>query len=410
MYAILRDVEQIDKDIDNLKRDMLNPQQRIIHLKEKLAAYEKKMELLMEAKMSIPSITCSGFEAYQRSFEERHLNEIIENFQKALQATNGNALATMAVIVDFVTWQNENCSDYLKNKIKEVIPLDYLIQLKDLRNSLMHAVDSITRTEQTLYNSKLIENASLALLAAINCQQRNCDFLMGEGVKQPLNFEEIPAIQQGIKAMSEFPKPPGLYVDIGIKGAQQRRLPTPEEQVDIFKSVISVGKALISEIQLELKKDSEKYNLNKIAMIFAEKNLTNLSHDDILIRYKYDCLIQAFGECLGNLQQLDDTLMDLKKFNIKSEDFEGLQDIVAAAKEFRSLRAHSGYVNVNLLSRLLEDFEKNGGLIIKELDKLYHEVRNCYKQNGQLTMFDSIHSSKTEEANANIEKSSCHIQ
>ena len=87
-------------------------------------------------------------------------------------------------------------------------------------------------------------------------------------------------------------------------------------------------------------------------------------------KIKYDILIQALGQAIGNLQQYS-ILSDFGKCtSINIENFPILNDFVPQAKDYRSCRTHSDSYPPGLFRNLLSTIDISENALMMELTAL----------------------------------------
>ena len=109
------------------------------------------------------------------------------------------------------------------------------------------------------------------------------------------------------------------------------------------------------------------------------------------MKIKYDFLLQALGQSLGNLREYEN-MPEIAKLNIKffEQNFEFLPELIILTKEYRSLWAHTTGYSSYFTEKIFEILPKESDQIINELDILFalisQESEIIYKG-----VFDSLY-------------------
>ena len=147
---------------------------------------------------------------------------------------------------------------------------------------------------------------------------------------------------------------------------------TSQEQEDLFIHSIDVSKAILTCIHSEFSSDaSQGVKLDAINGFMSQPD-DILTDEQIKIKIKYDVLMQALGQALGNLREYD-VLSDFCRMDIIAENFQVLRKVVLMAKNFRNLRTHKGFYDADLFqgvwSRIFQSDSAGRIVIFHDLDQ-----------------------------------------
>jgi hypothetical protein len=370
-------------------------------LEEQLLQAESRLKEIYEANSNLTKVKFTQLKKYQVNYSKKYIKEIVKGFYRNLFCANSN-IAIISAIVDFVAWQKEYCDDEMKLKIEIILPETYLKDFRGFRNKGMHSLDDITRLEFAMADTTTphlwqAKNLLLSMLSYLLIP-KHMEFLEGKTITDPIIIESYPVT---------FTIPPSS-VDTCLKPLQGKQLEdgtdavfTSEEQLAILKSSIANSKAILNTFANELKKDTLikreghnnlTYSLETIIKIMCTAD-TDLSDKDIGIKLKYDALLQALGQAMGNLQQFT-ILTDFGKIDIENlENLINLNRTVPLVKDYRSSRTHNGYYNAILLEKALTAIANTFGVLASEIDILYNAVKNAYYKIDYLQPigFDTIY-------------------
>lgn len=372
-----------DKRLWYFLNDVKNPDGSYTSRSEVMMRQIETSEKLLACVSNVDNIKFSLLEEYQNNYDCRNIENILDTTKNELFVSN-TSITKMISIVNFISWQSEHCGKRMKAHIEAIISMnsnssgsilkDCFNELRNFRNrGVMHClddIDALAKFNQAVTDGS-IERAKNQVLEIIDVLRKNLTSLQNPDATVP-------------DQKSDNPK----------KGKNDFSL-TNEKQVERFGSAISNSISIIDMISKQIDLDSKQGNdLNKIYEIMKKDSLefnTDKKNDlrlklknidDLRLKLKYDALIQALGQAIGNLQQYEE-LPTISKLNIKAEGrFPNLVSLIPIAKDYRSSRTHDRHYDHNAFKQIITTLFSSKNSVINELKALFICVDKELQANG----------------------------
>lgn len=382
--------------------ELVNEYNQLPTFQQKKAELQQQLPNLNLA-ANIIHVNCQSLKRYQQDYEMRNLKYLLTDFNNQHRLAK-TSIEKIGLLTDFCRWWHEGCSERLKHKIQIILPRHTITRIREMRNKIMHCLDWTHGSQFLVNETQAFDDAAVALGIIIKHLLLNSDYFIQQASLYEMSIaQEEQCINLLKTATSQLPEIPPVRRD----EAGRELPPSSEHQVDIFINSVNTGKALLQLIATELTKDATKgLDLETISKAFNQQfDLSCITpQDEVLfrLRWKYDGLLQALGETLGNLQQYKEIIPDIEKLSIKlNEQYDRIHNFVPLIKEYRSLRTHTLYQNLELFKYLLSVIRQYELLICDQLDRLFEEVKDGYKNSNNDTMrnlftnFDILSSSES---------------
>lgn len=364
--------------------------------KENPASIEKAKKILSEKQLDVSrsrneidlsTITFPLLNEYQIDFEKRTAAETLLNFRRNLKEADTN-ICIISSIINFVGWQKEYCSDEISNRIEIIVPKAYLQSFRGLRNRAMHSLDNIVRLNKvtSTETKSFLEGAKHSLLEIIECllDDQNIAFLQNQKNTNEFTIHKFPETPENNAIMNS--------IDSTLpKNIEYKKELDANEQVEFFENSTVNALSIIKLLKEEIQKDEKGDVSLKDITIIVGKEDKDLNSIELKIKMRYDALMQALGQAIGNLQQYTE-LKEIERLPINIAKFKHINQLVPDVKDYRSSRTHNGYYNCALFNSALTEIYSHYSAIIEELTVLKNDVLNHYS-----------------DKNANVTESSCRI-
>ena len=348
-------------------------------LEKRLEKYERVLTLA-DLKIDLRKITLQELKAAQDVYDRHHVREVLENIRRRLSAATSKIQA-LAAIADFVSYYVDQCGANMRQKIACLIPDKYLSDLQHFRNRVMHALDEQTSLESLIkYDVGLAKTYALAFMGNLLLSE-NADYYLA--LSNPYSNGLLCITAQFFQSSDDHTQEmEKIGVGLGLPTCNRKQL-TSHEQVIFFVDSIRISKAILKAIYAEIDSDFQLgVDIAKVSS-FMETVDTKLADDELRIKMKYDALIQALGQSMGNLREYG-VLADFYKMSLNRQEFPVLNHVVPLAKEFRNLRTHTGRYHKaafqGILSSIYQKDHQLQFVVMNELDQLHHKYMTISKE------------------------------
>jgi hypothetical protein len=366
-------VDRAGEEIRNLKgrldqvRGYAARAREIPDLEEALAPDRKLLSIMNQARGAVSVIKLEKLQKYQEDFESRRLVYLLQEFEAEVEVAK-NTPEQLLVLCNCSGWLAERTSSAMLLRMDQVLPTGFRSALKDLRNRAVHLFD--TNMIQILQDptiSRAVAEAAVALGMQLKLLIAQSQFLSGAVTEPPPRHDSGSQVFSAINAAAQAL--PRIQLDFDVSGGPLP--PSRSEQGAIFRTAITASPLIMQEIQSLILGWS--MNVDAVMALFHEPAAQALQPQARDRRLQIESRLQALGQTIGNLQQLDETLTALGELNLtvgQVPGFELLQEFVAAVKEFRSARTHGGFTNVPALHTSLMIILKQSAEIARALQQL----------------------------------------
>ena len=315
-----------------------------------------------------------------------------------------NNLLILSLLVDFYNYFNAGCGPYIKDYIKGQLGDAIINALKEIRNKAVHCIDDIATLEELVKQSLNISGIKSEFKKILETLKENFNQENNEKLNDIKMDSKTSRYLFAVQSLIPDPliqtqkhgrnnKSTYIKEEKQLSKSSKERI-TIDQEIKFFKSSIANSKKLLNIIKTELHKD----NMTDIQIIRLLKTDDILLKDDIKnlrMKIKYDLLLQALGQSLGNLREYEN-MPEIAKLNIKffEQNFEFLPELIISTKEYRSLRAHTTDYNSYFTEKIFEILPKESDQVINELDILFaliaQEIEIIHKG-----IFDSLYHDRT---------------
>lgn len=336
-------------------------------LEAALAPDLKLLSIMTQARGAVSTVKLVKLQEYQESFEARHIVPLLLEFEADITAAK-NTPEQLLVLCNCSGWLSERTSSAMLLRLDKVLPAGFRSALKDLRNRAVHLFD--TNMIQILEEptiARAVAEAAAAFGIQLKLLIAQSKFLSGTVTEEPPRHASGSQVFSAINAAAQAL--PRIQLDFDVSGGPLP--PSRSEQGSIFKTAVTASPLIIEEIKRLIL--GWGIGLHEVVALFAEPSAGLLPPQARERRLQLESRLQALGQTIGNLQQLDETLTVLGELNLtvgQVAGFDLLQEFVAAVKEFRSARTHGGFTNVPALQTSLMIILKQSAEIIRALQQL----------------------------------------
>jgi hypothetical protein len=265
-------------------------------------------------------------------------------------------------------------------KISRLVPDKYLTELRYFRNRVMHALDEVESFKSMVtYDAQATKQYALAFIGNL-LMDDNSHYYLSSPNPYSKGLSCITAqFFLGSRHHTKELKKIGSSIGLPTFNMTSRNA---AQQQDFFMDSIRISKIILETIYAQINADFKLgITLQKIegVMLVGDADLSDV---ELTIKIKYDALIQALGQSIGNLREYG-VLSDFYKMPLIRQEFAVLNSVVPLAKEFRNLRTHTGRYQKGafqaVLSYIFQQDHQLRFVIINELDQL----REKYSENSR---------------------------
>lgn len=366
-------VDRAGEEVRNLKvrldqvRGYAARAREIPDLEAALAPDLKLLSIMNQARGAVSTVKLVKLQQYQEDFEARHIVHVLQEFEADITVAR-NTPEQLLVLCNCSGWLAERTSSAMLLRLDKVLPAGFRSALKDLRNRAVHLFD--TNMIQILEEptiTKAVAEAAAAFGMQLKLLIAQGKYLSGTVTEEPPRHDSGPQVFGAINAAAQALPP--IQLDFDVSGGPLP--PSAPEQGAIFQTAITASPLIMQELQQMIL--DWGMNVDAVMALFHEPSAGPVEPQTRARRLQIESRLQALGQTIGNLQQLDETLTVLKALNLtvgQVHGFELLQEFVAAVKEFRSARTHGGFTNFPALHTSLMIILKQSTEVARALKQL----------------------------------------